>query len=102
MMYLFLWHKTFTRFEESQETVFTKICGYDGLIVSNQKIAVKQQEEEDAMSKECCTATLINSDRNKDTVACVHFGNQNVNDDLHIRPCTTQDINNWSMTTCML
>ena len=61
--------------------------------MSNHKITVEQKEEEDAVSKECCTAALVNSRRNENTVACVHLRHPHVDHNLHIRPCKTRDTN---------
>jgi len=77
-------------------TVFTEICGYDNLMLS------EQHEEENAASKKWCTAALVNSRRNEDTIARIYSRHQNINNNSNIRPCKPQDTNNWDCvrTSC--
>jgi len=74
--------------------VFTKVCGYDDLTV-----VTKEQEEEDSSSKERRTAALINTCRNEHSIAGIYLGHENVNANMNIGPCNTQDTNQWNIIT---
>jgi len=70
-------HKSTIR-HRTDKAVLTKIGCYDNLTVS------KEKKKEDAASKECLTASLINPCSDENTVTCIHLRHENVHNNPHV------------------